>query len=79
VDVPGVTGSGEHASCFKHGEGEVNDGNVREGIITSSRDALNFTYVHPKVFNGIFWGPDSGDACTIVFEFSTSDGAISGM
>ena len=43
VDAPGVTGSGEHASCFKHGEGEVNDGNVHEGIITSSRDALNFT------------------------------------
>jgi len=43
VDAPGVTGSGKHASCFKHGEGEVNDGNVHEGIITGSRDVLNFT------------------------------------
>jgi len=42
ADAPGVAGSGKHASCFKHGEGEVNDGDVCEGIITSSRDALNF-------------------------------------
>jgi len=43
VDAPGVAGGGKHASCFKHGEGEVNDGDVHEGIITGSGDVLNFT------------------------------------
>jgi len=74
VDSPGVTGSGEHASSFGHGLGELDDGS----ILASDRDLLDFADALPECFNGIIQGLNGGNASAIVFEFGTCDGAVCG-
>jgi len=78
VDLPSVTCSGEDASCFKHEEGKVFDGNVGQGIATSDGDALDFAEAFPQGFDGIIWSPNHCDAGTIDLQFSMGDGTIVG-
>jgi len=41
-DMPSITGHGKDTSVFEHGECEVFDGVVRQGVIASHGDELNF-------------------------------------
>jgi len=43
VDTPSVADRGEDTSVIKHGEGEVFDGTVRQGVIAHHREELDFT------------------------------------
>ncbi len=42
ADMPSVTGHGEDTSFFEHGEGEVFDGAVRQGVVARHREELDF-------------------------------------
>jgi len=75
--VPKVTGHGENPSCFKHQGSEVLDDWICDWIITCSGNLFDFVQALPKCFNGVIWGPQCVDGCTIVFLFGTCDGAIS--
>jgi len=78
ADLPHVTCGGEDASCFKHEEGKVFDGNVGQGVATSDKDVLDFTEAFPQGFNGIIGSPDCCNAGTIALQFSMGDGTIVG-
>ncbi len=78
VDPPSVTHGGEDASCFKHEEGKVFDGNVGQGIATGGRDALDFMEAFPQGFDGIVRSPNGCNAGAIDLQLSMGDGAIVG-
>jgi len=70
--------SGEDASCFKHEEGKVFDGNVSQGIAASGRDTLDFVEAFPQGFDGIVGSPNHCNAGIIDLQFSMGDGTIVG-
>jgi len=79
LDAPRVACGGEYAGCFKHDERQIAYGTVGKWITSLDRDALDFTQAFLQCFNGVIWGPYTGDAGTVGLQGAAGDGSIVGV